>query len=705
MHVAQHIFEGTTTPYTSYDSTKTNLGNLIVQQDGFAGPMPIGMVTAEEFAANSTTTYLPRYPNVIQVTDDEFWIFMVNTTASVLTRVFLWVFNKSTQQFVSKGSITLLGNSGLSHTPRDCLPFRYLYTTGTVAVSGTAVTGSSTAWQTDRFASGARIGFGSTDPTQITTWYYITAIGSDTSITLNSTAGSIAGGTAFVIEEIRLAIIATNVTATDGGLRLVKGLNFDSFGMAIIGTSTDTDNIQASYWLKDAGTVTMTVPSGAAADTSYTNTSHKLWVVNNDTTTTPRIYEYDMRAALTVSGGQSTSAFNFKTSTCTVPTAMTASFALKIGTPDSGVASGQKSLFLYDVSTIFRIPVSELRPDASRSFVIADALREIPSGGTRTMTASADFGFFCFCSNLKMIFAAGLGTVRAYLSKWYVYGEELDYSFGITTGQTDQASTSKLTEVAKFWSSTGVYGEPAEAGGIVFIARGAAAATHQMFAIPIGAHYAFADGTTQQRLITPKLSTPFCKTYNNIYANYVRMLGTTVLGMPPETFITYVRTSGIDDDTGEWIRIYSGDLSEIEASQEIQVMFEFRILNLTLIPSRIKSVAIAYEQHENDSHFQQSLKFYERNSGRFYWRFSTAFGTVVPPLKVTLLDGETGDILADDNTTSPTGIFERSTNGGTSWSAWSNTDKGNETTYYRYTYRPGDLSINRRKIRAVISIY
>jgi hypothetical protein len=52
---------------------------------------------------------------------------------------------------------------------------------GTVTVSGTAVTGNSTNFQTSMI--NMLIGFGSTDPAKITTWYTISARASTTGIT------------------------------------------------------------------------------------------------------------------------------------------------------------------------------------------------------------------------------------------------------------------------------------------------------------------------------------------------------------------------------------------------------------------------------------------------------------------------------------------------------------------------------------------
>jgi hypothetical protein len=107
------------------------------------------------------------------------------------------------------------------------------------------VTGSGTVFTDERIAVGARIGFGSTDPTQISTWYVISAISDNITITISSSAGTINAGSSYVIEELRFAITATNATAANGGLHLVKGVNYSDFttiGSTTIPAATTTDS-------------------------------------------------------------------------------------------------------------------------------------------------------------------------------------------------------------------------------------------------------------------------------------------------------------------------------------------------------------------------------------------------------------------------------------------------------------------------------
>ena len=76
-------------------------------------------------------------------------------------------------------------------------------------------------------------------------------------------------------------------------------------------------------------------------------------------------------------------------------------------------------------------------------------------------------------------------------------------------------------------------------------------------------------------------------------------------------------------------------------------------------------------------------------------------GTTVPTLYIHLYDASTGGPLLTDNTASPSGTWERSTNGGSSWSAYATTDRANATTYIRYT--PASLADN-IVIRPVLSL-
>jgi hypothetical protein len=131
-------------------------------------------------------------------------------------------------------------------------------------------------------------------------------------------------------------------------------------------------------------------------------------------------------------------------------------------------------------------------------------------------------------------------------------------------------------------------------------------------------------------------------------------------------------------------------------------MFEFATIGQFCIPSRIMSLTVIYDYTLNttDSHYQPSIGLSSATAKQFVWRFSVAFGSTVPTLRVRLYNAVTNDLLLDDYTTSSTGTWEKSTNNGSSWGAYDTSDKNNDTTYIRYT--PASLGDN-IKVRAILT--
>lgn len=180
-------------------------------------------------------------------------------------------------------------------------------------------------------------------------------------------------------------------------------------------------------------------------------------------------------------------------------------------------------------------------------------------------------------------------------------------------------------------------------------------------------------------------------------------LGSEEFRLPTASVLTYYRTNGIADNTGAWIAVSEdGNLSGLSPASAIQFMFEFNTISLLGIPGRIMSLAVLYDDYTTDSHYQPSAEKTVAGSKQFAWRFSTAFGTTVPTLRIRLYDAVTGGLLVDDKTTSPTGTWEKSTDSGSNWVAYNTTDKGNETTYIRYVPVTLPDNIN---IRSLLTLY
>ncbi len=131
-------------------------------------------------------------------------------------------------------------------------------------------------------------------------------------------------------------------------------------------------------------------------------------------------------------------------------------------------------------------------------------------------------------------------------------------------------------------------------------------------------------------------------------------------------------------------------------------MFEFTTISLLGIPGRLMSVAVLYDDYSTEPHYQPSSGMTVEINKQFAWRFATAFGTTVPTLRVRLFDAITGGLLLDDNTTTPTGVWEKTIDNGSNWTVYDTDDKTNEITYIRYI--PATLPDN-IKIRSLLTLY
>ena len=79
---------------------------------------------------------------------------------------------------------------------------------------------------------------------------------------------------------------------------------------------------------------------------------------------------------------------------------------------------------------------------------------------------------------------------------------------------------------------------------------------------------------------------------------------------------------------------------------------------------------------------------------------STAFAGTVPRLRVRIYHAVSGAELDDDDTTPLAGTWEKSTDG-TTWGSYNSTDKGNNTTFIRFT--PASIPDN-VQVRALLTL-
>lgn len=696
----------------TYDQDKLGLGPMMVQQTGgtadekFAGPMPITLLRTME-----ASTQIPfSYPWAMRwsqsATSQWDWIFFADiATAAVTRRIGMARLDRLTGNITYDGFITVTFPGTSEAKTIRALRMQYRKeTTGTVAVSGTAVTGTSTQFSTNRCTVGSRIGFGSTDPAAISTWYEISAIGSDTGITLTTSAGTVTAGAAYVIEDLRAVLVCTSVTTSLGGVYVVKGLRREIFssGGGAIPAATTVDNIKACYFLKDASTGTNLASFGASLEDAVDPQTQYVWVL--DTLANPVLFKTNLYAALTVTSGSTTSAFVFKTGSGGAVTGTTSQLNNgRLANTQHGPGSGLNCIYFTTTTRIYRTADVSTITTGSTSWLI-DNMTEVPPGGVNTFPATGVLSAIEYSGFMDRFILTSSGTAgaRSYRTQYRTDGGQMDDIIFADFKQVDQGGADSNT--TPFPSINAAAFSVWVEDGMMYAARnGTTAILNQIFAVPLGADWEYT-ADTLSTLIFPRIACADIDKFVQGFGEEVRVIGGVGgknLGMSPQPFRLNYRTGGISDNSGAWTSMpWNGDLSGIAGASYIQFMAEFRINN-TMIPARVQAVGVLWDDLSTLLNYQLSATKSDATAKQIAWWFGTAFGTAVPDLRVLLFDASSGATLVDDNTASPTGTFERSTNDGGAWSSWNNTDRGNSTTYLRYT--PASLADNIR-VRAVITL-
>lgn len=712
LRVVEQLATGSTAIYPgSYDSTKWSLGPQIKQYTGplatdkFIGPVKPSLARPVDESTSIPVTYIDS----VQWSSTIDWVFGIEATVGTTKRITAYTYNRETSLYAWKGFITF-SVTNATNVQRGFRMCYYTYTAGTVAVSGTAVTGSGTSFSTTGIAVGSRIGFGTTDPTQVSTWYYISAIASDTSATLTLTAGTIPSNTTYVIEELRPVLTLTNTTATNGGLFVGKGINWDDFtttGTTIAASAATTNNLKLTYWLADTGTVTNVTSCGVTVDgnvqTGFTGTTHYAYVL--DGTTSCKIYKYNLRANDAITAGKMTLAGANIVITGAQAVTGTASQTNNgiVCTASHGPGNAVKSIYFVTTTRVYRAAVANIT--AGNLTWQSDNRVEVPPGGGTVQAASSVMTFINYspASDRFYITTTGATGFRSYLTVYpTTSGDEFEFIFGNAFVQLDNAAAdSDSVPLPYDTRNAALYIETSN--GIAHVLRVGAGTTGTtgLQALAIVTHWDMT-ALTNSVAVSPAISTPNNSKFKRFYTECITSLGTGVFVTPLMLYRSYYRTSGISDDSGSWTLIdQTGDLSAVTGATEIQFKFEFQTIgNVHGIPARLLSLAVMYEDNTTDSHYQPSVGQSSTSNKRFAWRFATAFGGTVPTLRIRLYDAVTNGLLVDDNSATPTGTWEKSTDGGSVWGSYNTTDKANETTYIRYT--PASLGDN-IKVRALLT--
>jgi hypothetical protein len=657
----------------AYDATKINRGkhtgqfNLgSGQTDKFVGPAPVGIGNLGESPLAMTSSFL----HPIKISNDLFWIFCADNAAAAATRrVQLWTFIPSTNTYQFVGAIVNTFPTATAHTVRGLRAILENYTTGTVAVSGTGVTGSGTSWSTG-LSVGSRIGFGSTNPLQITTWYEISAIGSDTSITLTSSAGTIAAGTSYVIQDLMIVQATTNATLTNGGLFVTKGLRPEIFTnpTTSIPAATTVDKIRAVYWLKDAATITNDVIGGCSIGDRDSWTQQYVYSCEGAGTSL-QIYRYNIRSPLTAltSGAQVLTGSDIViTGAQTVTGAISQLNNGRVATLNHGPGSGTASLYLLTASRILRIPLSSIT--SGNTTFVADSMSEVTPGSVNTnlITGATPFVSFDVSTSLdKLIIStnpASAATGSLYITDYYTAGQQIDRRACCINGQIISSSRNSNSPVYVHYLASNIPTVWVEDGWLFWIYAAALTANINGFsAYPLSADFEY-QSNANNRIICPKISlgsTP-AKLYR-VLVNRVNNIGDNLFGVTPDMFKVQVRTSGIDDNSGSWTDVaQNGDLSGLGTPSDIQFAFQFRTCGVIMMPARILSLGLIYETDDSlPSQYRWNFGDFNQSNGTFAWKQAVLFGASLTTHTINIYRADTDALVLSQASTSTTnGTFE-----------------------------------------------
>lgn len=674
-----------------YDYTKWNLGKGLIYNPGvtdiekyitpdFQAIRP--MEESVPFAVSQIAAY--------NLSTDICHVFGVenNITASSARRIHLWTINRKTGSRSWNGYITMTLATATAHTVRDFKIDVKNEITGTVSVSLNTVTGTGTSFQSNRVAVGARIGFGSTDPKNITTWYRVTTINSNTSLDINTSAGTISAGTPYIIQEFRPVYVATNATITNGGIHYGKGISIEDFipTGTTIPIATTVDNIKAMYWIKDASTVTNIVAAGCACNfNGATATNLDAYVLDLVSAGNYKVYKYNLRAALTVAAGASTSAFTLATGNQAFTGTGSQNANCTFANTQHGTGNGIDSIYFVSTTRVMRSSISSIT--SGSTIWIDDVIVEMPPGGGSTFSVTNLLSTIEYLDNLdNFIIGTTHGTgYGSYLTKFVSSGTVFDKMFGRDYKYNEQ-SIKDSNHPTIFNNSSTVFSYTNAGGNRIFaVKQGTNQTINQIYIMAFGADWDYAS-STNGRLISPEISTPNALKFEKVFINNINYIGNTTLGKSTESYRVYARTANIttDSTTGWTLLDGTNSLQGFAGSSSIQFAIEFRTIGENCLPTRILGLNVEYQDNTTDSHYTLSTNKSSATLKQFVWRFKTAFGSVVPNLRVNIYNDITGGLLVTDTTNSPTGTFEKSTDG-TTWTAYNNSDKTNETTYIRYT--------------------
>jgi hypothetical protein len=396
-----------------------------------------------------------------------------------------------------------------------------------------------------------------------------------------------------------------------------------------------------------------------------------------------------------ITAGTSPSAYVLSTTTQAVTGTPSQLNSGRIFTVNHKSGSGIKSLYFVTTTRVYRVPDSNIT-DGSINW-LEDVRNEVPPNSIFTVLNT--MSQVDYSASIDRIFVTTTtGKYGIYVGLYDTENSAFEKYIG-----SNQVRTRFTTPVSG--SIDGLFPQSAltiwtEEGWMFAITSANTSGLNWLFIFPFGAD-AYYHSSTLQGVITPKLATPNASKLLHVYLDHQEYAGDYAYGFPVESYRLWYRTSGIDDNSGEWTEVEIGaDLESAAVGEYIQFKIAFDIMGEICVPTRIYSIACLYEDGSQDSHYQPSLTYSSAANRQFAWRQVSAWGTTIPNLRLRLYNAATDFLVLDDTiTASASGDWEYSSNAGVTWAAW-NASADTIGNYIRYT---ADTLPNNITVRALLT--
>lgn len=586
---------------TGYNPYKLSIGNLIKLYTSESSTKNYLSALQPEpmFSSYTVSNYSAYMIDTYKFSENITWIFYNDNRNSNSNAFSLFIHNRLLDEVYLKGGVFISRPSNFWDDSFKVTVDNY--TTGTVSGTGSTITGSGTFWIDEKISIGARIGIGSFEPEFITEWYEISAISSNTSITISqSLSKTIPVNTPYVIEEIRI-IQFLNSTSNSAlnGIFVTKGLNFDAFDIQFftIPMATTTDGIRATYILRDASSSTFTnLQTGCIANKIDNNTQYA-YLFHAVSGTVGQVFRFNLRASYTgLSSGVSLSAFNFKTSQITLPESFLgrdfrSSCMIKV---KNGIGNDEPCFYFTSNQFAYRITESSIGSNVP--FYFDRQLLNYPQGEYNLSSASFTMRGIDY-DNLtdRFITSTYQGPMAAKnrIFKYDPAAPNIEASLGFTNEYTfyiDAADFSSRPYSAASFNNSSSWASAKD--GLIYRTL-----SNHVLTLNLGADFLYAEATNNYA-ITPIISCPYNTKFEKITLDIVDYFGEIDSGIVNEPFRIYYRTTGILDNSGAWILInQTGDLSSVTPSDKIQFKIIFRTLGGSGWYAQIHSINVHYKKN------------------------------------------------------------------------------------------------------------